>query len=364
MDSAQAALLGGAGDHRATVVTGDAPERVTRSLRAGDAPSLLRLVTAVEAADATGEHEYLADVEHQLADPDVDLASDTLAVLDGAGLVVACGTVRPVHDDELVLTGCVDPAARRRGHGRALVGWAGAQAVARGRTVVSAEARDGLPGVAELFTDARLVPVRHTLVMSRDLADLSTAPTTSATPDRGPGGASQVTTSTAGDDRGGLGTDGLRELYRSAFATHRGYQEPSPQRWAQWYAGSPNQLPGLALVAREGGTDGRPVGFALGYHWAADTAVTGVRDAWLGQLGVVPDARRRGTASLLLAGFLARAAALGFDTAGLSVDTANADDASALYRRHGFVTTTSFTTYRGPVGPGGRWARAGAEDTG
>ena len=130
---------------------------LTRPLRTADAPAVLALETALAAADRTGEHDDLDDVAHGLADPGLDLAADTLGIFDSDDLL-AQGRVwvrgAGPGGAELVLTGGVAPAARRHGHGSALLAWARREAVARGATPVSASVPDQAADAADLFDPA------------------------------------------------------------------------------------------------------------------------------------------------------------------------------------------------------------------
>ena len=69
----------------------------------------------------------------------------------------------------------------------------------------------------------------------------------------------------------------------------------------------------------------------------ADTRATGVRQAHLGQLGVLRPARGRGIASAAIVAALRAGTAAGCDTAGLQVDTENPTGAFGLYQRLGFT---------------------------
>jgi ribosomal protein S18 acetylase RimI-like enzyme len=77
--------------------------------------------------------------------------------------------------------------------------------------------------------------------------------------------------------------------------------------------------------------------------------VTGVREAWVGQVGTRPAWRRRGLASLLLATALAGYRRAGYQRAGLGVDTENASGALGLYERLGFVVDHRSVTWQKPV---------------
>jgi len=368
---------------------------LTRALRPGDAPALLRLLVAAQAVDQGGEHADLADVEHELADPGLDLSRDSVAVFDGE-LLVAQATAHP-RQGVLAVSGVVDPAARGRGHGTALLGWARELAAARGLATLSVQTDDRVAGAVALFTRSGLSPVRHWYDMARELAT-GVGGVVVVEPTPRPVAGIVVEAVTARD------SEEVRLLHGVAFADHWGSEPPDTEQWSQRYLGSPAWCPQVSLLARDdpgvvlvggpgggpadgpgaassgapGGTGvgppggpgaassgapgggsrggladtavgGRVVGYALGYEWPAETAATGIREAWLGQLGVAPGARGRGVGSLLLAAFTDRARAAGFDRVGLAVDVQNTSDALTLYQRAGFTTTATATTYRGPA---------------
>jgi len=75
-------------------------------------------------------------------------------------------------------------------------------------------------------------------------------------------------------------------------------------------------VPNLDLVEGHIEIHGDQVaGYALSYFWAADAAATGVREAFLGQIGVRPAWRRRGLGGLLLAESLRSYQAAGYQLA-------------------------------------------------
>jgi mycothiol synthase len=86
------------------------------------------------------------------------------------------------------------------------------------------------------------------------------------------------------------------------------------------------------------------VAYLLSYFWEADATATGVREAFVGQLGVRPRWRRRGLGGLLLATALRSYRAAGYKRAALTVDTANATGALGLYERAGFAVKNTYAT--------------------
>ena len=91
--------------------------------------------------------------------------------------------------------------------------------------------------------------------------------------------------------------------------------------------------------------DGAVAGYSLIYEHDADTQATGVREAYLGQLGVLPEFRGRGLGSALIVESLRAAAAAGMDRSGLTVDTNNTTGALQLYERLGFAVDARETVW-------------------
>jgi ribosomal protein S18 acetylase RimI-like enzyme len=127
--------------------------------------------------------------------------------------------------------------------------------------------------------------------------------------------------------------EAVRLAHQEAFADHWGSSPPDPERWQHWFTGSRSFRPEVSLLA----LDGEEVAaYLLTYFFAADAEATGVREAWVGQVGTRPAWRRRGLASLLLATALTDYREAGYQRAALGVDTENASGALGLYERLGF----------------------------
>lgn len=323
---------------------------VTRALGRADAVALLRLLTAIQAVDHGEESHELADVEHELADPTVDLAADSVGVFDD-GVLVARARAQ-VRGTDLAVDGGVDPAVRGWGHGTALIAWARARAVARQVETLSLSAEDSVTGAGELFRAAGLNPVRRWYSMARPVGPGSDPPAGAVAAGTGQGDGLAVTATGSGVVTAAItaaDSEALRVLHGVAFSGHFGSRPPGPDRWEHDYVGSPNWRADSSVVVRGAGGDLR--GYALGYEWPADAVASGVREAYLGQLGVDPAHRRQGLGSVLLAAFVGRAAAAGYGRVALMVDSENTSGALAMYEAAGFSVTRTSTTYREAVGP-------------
>lgn len=308
-----------------------------RPLGRGDVPAWTELLAAAEATDRTGENFTAEDLAHELGDPSLDLAADSLAVLDGDRLV-AYGIVRgatEVRDRHHVrIEGAVHPRHRRRGIGRALLDRQLARAAelhARrhpgypGRLEVGVG--DRVEGAVALVKAAGLDPVRHWYDMECPLDGVDGPP---------PATSAQIVGFDPDRD------DEVRRAHNEAFDGHYGSAPRDADFWRQWVTGSPWFRPETSLLAVDGG---EVTGYLLGYFYPADAAVDGCRKAYFGQIGTRAAWRGRGVASALLATAVWRCAEAGYQRASLTVDSANATGAVALYERVGFRTVRTATTW-------------------
>jgi mycothiol synthase len=321
-------------------------ETVTlRALTRADAPALTRLLAAMEAVDKTGEHFDEDDIADEMADAALDLDRDTLTAVGPDGALLGWTAVRfspNVTDvDRIWLEGGVLPARRGEGIGRRLLGWA-----ERRGTELHLARHPALPG--ELFVRvpatvpaqealvraAGYQPVRYWYDMKRDLS--APLPPIPAVPD----GLRVVPWSASLDED-------LRRAHGEAFADHWGSTAPDQQRWNQWYTGSRGFQPELSRVVLDGD---RIAAYLLSYFYSADAEATGVREAYIGQVGTLRPWRRRGLGSLLLATGLAAARDGGYAQATLTVDSSNPTGALGLYERAGFVVHHEAVTWAKPVG--------------
>jgi mycothiol synthase len=321
-------------------------ETVTlRALTPADVPALTGLLAAMEEVDKTGEHFDEDDIADELADPAIDLDRDTLAVLDADGALVAWTAVRAwtnVTDSARVwLEGGVLPSRRGQGLGRRVLEWGEARGAALhrerhpelpGEMLVRVPAT--VPSQEALVRAAGYQSVRYWYGMKRDLS--SPLPPVPAVP----AGLRVVPWSEELDGA-------LRRAHGEAFADHWGSTPPDEQRWTQWYTGSRGFQPELSRLVLDGD---RIAAYLLSYFYSAEAEATGVREAYIGQLGTLRPWRRRGLGGLLLATGLAAARDGGYARASLTVDSSNPTGALALYQRAGFVLDDRSVTWTKPVG--------------
>jgi len=320
-----------------------------RAIAGSDLAAWAELLAAAEAVDRSSEHYSADDLTEAIADPSLDVAADTIAAFDGERMV-AYGVVRAktvpadgVHLMDGVYQvhpeGCVHPDFRRRGIGTELI----RRSVARGARLhvlraprLTAElmmyVNDRNPGVRALTEAMGMRPVRSWHEMERDLTDLGD-------PAPVPRGLRLAAWEPAVDEQ-------LRVAANETFAGNWGSFERGSANWRHWVSGSRAFRPAVSLLLWDGD---QIASYQLVYEFEADTAATGVREAWIGQVGTRPPWRGRGVASALLTHVLAACRAHGYQRAALSVDTGNSTGASGIYERAGFVVTERVTSCVRPL---------------
>ena len=316
-----------------------------RALTTEDAPALTRAYAAVEAADHTGEHYSEQDIRDELEQESIDLRRDTLAALAPDGELVAFAWVHgsaEVHDlDRIDTEGAVVPAARGRGLGRRLLEWAEERAAslhtARHRDIrgaVCVDVHENNPGKQALVQAAGYEATRWWYRMTRDLDD--------PLPD-----VAQARPGLTLEPYTAQRDEAVRQAHREAFAGHWGATPPDQQRWSQRYTGTQAFRPDVSWLVLDGD---EVVAYLLTYFWEADAAATGVREAFVGQLGARPTWRRRGLGGLLLAAALESYRAAGYERSLLTVDTDNATGALRLYERAGYAVRDTSVVWTKPLG--------------
>lgn len=311
-----------------------------RPLGTGDLAAWAELIGATALADRTGEHYSVEDLAEELEAPGLDLARDTSAVLRGGRLAgYATVAVRDASEPvfRVALDAAVHPEHRGHGVGTEILRWA----IRTARQRQAAEGPDrplnlraNLPAVdergARLFARHGFEPVRWFSELTLDLAADRPAPA--------PDPEGLILRSYAPEYE-----EPLRRLRNVAFADHWGTGEFSAEVWRHYKTGSRAFRPELTWLALT--PDGTPVGLAMTLYFEADTAATGVRDAWIDTVGTAASHRKRGVASALIGRVITTAAELGYQTASLGVDGASPTGADTLYRSLGFLPQRVSVTY-------------------
>lgn len=291
-----------------------------------DAERWAELLAACEEVDRIGDHYDVADCAEELDDPDIDLAVDSLLVLDGDRPVAA--VVMPLRTGgfrRLTAVGAVHPGYRGRGLGTALLEVARRRAVERD-AIVQLWVDEALPEVVALASGSGLVPVRWWSQLRRDLAE----PVHPVAPPHG------LTVAPLGpvydperwDER-------LRAAHNAAFADHWGSAPMSAQAWRHHETGSRNFRPECSVAALT--ASGAVAGYVLSFEFTAETERTGVRELHVATVGTVREWRGHGVAGALLAEVLVAGAAAGYARSSLMVDADNPTGALGVYARAGYA---------------------------
>lgn len=309
-----------------------------RPLTRADVPALTRLVGAVEEADGASYRTAPEEVDEKFDGDWKDHARDTLAGVDGDGVIRAYAQVnQPPGDVRVVrafLDGAVDPQWRGRGIGRRLLAWE----EARGRQLL-AESGKELPGRLAVFTDdaaeatvrllsrSAFTPVRYYAEMRRPL---DTALPEVAAPD----GIRIVPWDADLDEP-------MRLAHNEAFADHWGSEPRTAQEWVQ---GRSMFAPTWSFAAVDDAS-GEVAGYLMSGRFEHDWAVTGHSAGYTDLLGVRRAWRGRGLAGALLVAAMQAYRADGIEYAELAVDTANQSGAHRLYEGLGYVVYERATMF-------------------
>ncbi|QXE34892.1 GNAT family N-acetyltransferase [Streptomyces sp. GMY02] len=292
-----------------------------------DAPAIRDLLNVIDTIEIgrpeTELHQVTADLRH----PEADLARDSwLAHEDGElvgyGLLWDDSGAERVDIDHYVLPGR-DTAAVRMFELMEARAAERARGNGAGRAVVHLHLNIDPTLDTAVILDRGWQRVRRYQVMAREVSEATCPP---PVPPQGV----TLRACTAEDDR-----RRAHELMERTFAEHFDHQ---PRTYEKWLA------------------DLDPERFDWSLVWIA--AVEGLGDAgllvsrndreaqgWIGNVGVVKEARGRGLGGYLLRHAFAVFAGLGRDEVGLGVDTRNATGALRLYEAHGMTLHYSVDTW-------------------
>jgi mycothiol synthase len=132
--------------------------------------------------------------------------------------------------------------------------------------------------------------------------------------------------------------EAVYETHMEAFANHWGFERDRYEDWLQQTLYHPSNDISLWLIAYDGD---EIVGICINRAGEGDDPDM----AWVWALGVLPAWRRQGLGEALLRMSFARFQERGFKRAGLMVDSSNATNALALYKRAGMHVYRSKGVY-------------------
>jgi ribosomal protein S18 acetylase RimI-like enzyme len=316
-----------------------------------DPAAVHRLIRRAEVHDRAPVVTALEEVADIFRDPHLDPAADTrICVVDGE--VVAWGWVmhHPAGErlERAMLLGAVDPVHRRRGIGSALFEWQIARAEELLRRhpphlprVMWTYVFDTQADAIALYEGYGFRPVRWNESLLRPLDGL-------------PGGSDPAAIEIVPWDR--ARDEEVRRVKNAAFADHWRSPPTDPASWVVWLEEHATRLDLSLLVLSEG----EVIGYSLNEHYPDDEGLTGRREGWIGNLGVLREWRRRGVASALIRRSMLLFREAGFTHAAIGVDTENPTGAARLYRRLGFVPIHRSVIHEWMLGGGRRPGQSAA----
>ena len=317
---------------------------VARPLTPDDAGPVAGLLAAAEPVDRTGEHLAAEDLTEFWVNDLVDLPRDGRAVCSPGGDVVGYATTLapPTFRDAfgVHLEGRVHPGWRGRGIGRALLAWQldrGAEIHAerhpQAHARLTVTAHTTMPSLEALLRRAGLAQLRWFFHMERPLGAL---------PAVRPVADVELVPFTWDRD------DEVRRAHNAAFTEHYGSSERDETSWRVMFTGQRAFRPDLSVLALRGGS---VIAYVLAYVYESDTAATGVRTTYFGQIGVLPEARGLGLSRSVIARALQVAAGNDCQAAALEVDGENSSGAQRLYEGLGFATTHTQVSWSRRIAP-------------
>lgn len=305
-------------------------ELTWRGLRRTDAPALLDISLAAEAAEPSEHSTDLVEVQEELQDPGLRLADGALAVLDGTRMVAFGRLVvnDPVDVWAAMLHAEVLPEYRHRGIGRELV----RRLLEQARAIRAAEHPD-LPGEVKVWLSqgrdsAMAFAERAGFTPRRYFTDMQVELATASLPDAGSLPGMDIRPWTPADD------EATRLAYNASFADHWGSTPASPARWRNLFAESSSFRPDFSRLAV---VDGEVVGFVLSDEFDSETKARGHRTGYVDRVGTLRSVRGRGVASTLMVHALLAMRESGCTHAELAVDAESPTGAGRLYERLGFA---------------------------
>ncbi|MGP9016959.1 GNAT family N-acetyltransferase [Streptomyces sp. BR1] len=319
---------------------------LARPMDKADVAAWLELRGDTERVDHTGHHVDADDLAEELENPKLDLAEDTLTLWDGERMVAYALVHAPdgaVDAARFRGDAAVRPRWRRQGLGGHLVEWMDARARARyaegfthlpGELLISGKSGDD--NLQALAAKAGFSACRWWFEMTHPLD--ASRPMPGGVPD----GLRLVAFEPAYDEP-------TRLAHNDAFRDHWDFTELDATDWQTWVVGARSFRPRLSRLLLDGD---EVVAYLIAEEYDADTAADGTRDCHIGYLATRRTHRGLGAAPALMAATLDAALTLGYDSASLTVDTANPSGALGLYERLGFTTHREYVTYARPLETG------------
>jgi ribosomal protein S18 acetylase RimI-like enzyme len=311
-----------------------------RPLTRADIPAWARLLADIEKVDQTGEHYSAADLEEEMANPEIEVGKDIVGAYDGDTLV-GYFSILPRGEGEghfkVHVEGSVLPLRRGEGIGTRLV-----EAMLARAEQVHAERRPDLPArltTTGLSSDEAQADLLATAGMSGERWNFVMRTALDAPPDEIPlpQGYEFVRYDASM-------AAAMLEAHNTAFLDHPNFTPWSETLWKQFVTESRSFRPDLSFVVVPVG-EKEIVAYLQTAEFDAYFEVTGRREAYVGKLGTLREHRGKGIAGALLVHCLRAYREAGFDEASLDVDSENPTGALGIYERAGFAVESRWTNY-------------------
>ncbi len=330
-------------NHHASLQPSDFPNYIWRPALIEDAPAIQRMFLAGDAVDGTHRTDTLADIEREFKDPDVDVEKDSLVAFTSDGEVAALAWVYifPTAETKLqsYFWGGVHPQHRRQGLGSAIMAWMEARAsaalLARPENlprIMRLHCNDFEQERIDFFARHGFQPKRYFYEMRRDLGQPIAGPDLN-------GGLRLVTWTQELDPL-------IFEAFNESFRDHWGFEPMTKAAWELFMVGRESFLPNQSYAVLDGD---QVAGFSINFLNEEENERKGIREAWVGDLGVRRPWRKRGIATALLNRSMIDFKAAGLDYASLGVDTENPTGALGVYERVGFTPVKRSISFQKPV---------------
>ena len=320
-------------------MTVESPNLVWRPMAVSDAAAMADLLNAIDAQDHVWGQYTPQDAAEELDSPVDDLPTSTLAVFDGATML-GFSAVHYKPEAEIVhrvqAAGAVRPTHRRQGLGTNLMqhGLASAEALhalhhPTLQLVVESIYGEHVDGAVALYRAVGMTATSWTRHMRHPLGPaIGDAPI--------PDGL-RIEGYTADTD------EEFRAVRNDAVHDEVGRSPLSIEEWRVWAVNASFQ-PESSFLLRDVET-GTAAGVLLVVCWDAETAATGIRDAYFRVIATRRAYEERGVAEALIAHTLRAAQDQGYGRASLRVDADRSSKELGVYARAGFVTLDTQVHY-------------------
>jgi len=302
-----------------------------RPLTVSDSAAMADLLNAIDAEDHVWGQYTVEDAAEELESPVDDLPTSTLAVFDGTTMVgFSAVHYKPAAEivHRVQAAGAVRPTHRRQGLGTRLMrhGLETAQELhalhhPTLRLVVESVYGEHVDGAVALYRAAGMTATKWSRHLRHPLGD--------AIPDAPIPDGLRI-------EAYMVETDEEFRAVRNEVALAEGRSQLSAEEWTVWAVNS-SFRPESSFLLRDV-ESGAAAGVVLVVSWEAETAATGVRDAYFRVIATRPAYGDRGVGEALISHALRDVQAQGYGRASLRAD---ADPSSAelrLYESAGFVT--------------------------